>query len=442
MGYTTGYKIKLPTLALVSTLFALLLSFAYPYSIHHYSYGISDPNDTTYLFHAVQVYVINQTNLEFNFTNITNNTSINDIFNYTNASNFTSTYNGALNTYDSNLTENTGDEYSWRPIYLRYFTVGVNSSTRNAYVGNTISLSAILPSNILDISSNEFIQYKWIRADGSSCPGFQQQGFGDSSNTLNYTPSGNSSSCIFGVFVHVHLNGQGDNENGQSHSCNNWAGSDCNLFGYGESNSIRIQEKPQPLNATGISVSSNPIDFNQQITLKAAASGGVPSYSGKLFAAYNSTTPNAFAVANQLCSTSSNIISCTFTNTNSTRRSGSFFFKIMVTDSAGNSINTSISKAVKIESMSIFPNKITINSGANVLFTNDTGPGSDSYTNFTYVVSPSNGVIERGNNFTFNLPGNYSVMLTAQSKTQDSSPPANETVEANAIVTVLPALTF
>ena len=442
MVCSIGYKAKHTTPALALVLCTLLLAFTYPHSTPNNSYGISGQQNITDLFPGVQVYLLNQTYLELNFTNATNDTSVlNYISNYTNTSDLTHTNNLAPS------LENADNESLRAQFYrFRYFTIDVNTSTQNGYVGNTIKLSAIIPPNVLNISS--FIQYKWIVADGSSCPGFNQRGFGDSSNVLNYTPSGSSSNCIFGVFALAHLDGwhQGynwNNGNGQQTSWNCDDGNCYNLLiGYGESNAINIQNETKPLNVNGISVSSNPIDFNQQITLKTTVSGGMPAYNGMLFAAYNSTASNAFVLVNSSCLTSGSTISCKFANTNSTRRSGSFYFKIMVSDSSGNAINTSISNAVKIESLSIFPNKATINSGGSVVFTNKTGPGSDTYVNFTYIISPSNGFVENGNNFTFDEPGNYSVMLMAQGKTQDSSPPANETVEANAIITVVPSLTF
>jgi uncharacterized membrane protein YgcG len=442
MVCSIGYKAKHTTPALALVLCTLLLAFTYPHSTPNNSYGISGQQNITDLFPGVQVYLLNQTYLELNFTNATNDTSVlNYISNYTNTSDLTHTNNLAPS------LENADNESLRAQFYrFRYFTIDVNTSTQNGYVGNTIKLSAIIPPNVLNISS--FIQYKWIVADGSSCPGFNQRGFGDSSNVLNYTPSGSSSNCIFGVFALAHLDGwhQGynwNNGNGQQTSWNCDDGNCYNLLiGYGESNAINIQNETKPLNVNGISVSSNPIDFNQQITLKTTVSGGMPAYNGMLFAAYNSTASNAFVLVNSSCLTSGSTISCKFANTNSTRRSGSFYFKIMVSDSSGNAINTSISNAVKIESLSIFPNKATINSGGSVVFTNKTGPGSDTYVNFTYIISPSNGFVENGNNFTFDEPGNYSVMFMAQGKTQDSSPPANETVEANAIITVVPSLTF
>ena len=177
------------------------------------------------------------------------------------------------------------------------------------------------------------------------------------------------------------------------------------------------------------------------------------TYSGTLFVSYNNT--GNFVDAGQCYNFSygQHTIVCRYKNNANSpiglKSRGALFFKIRVNsaiDPLGSgtkniteqymqpymSYNTSVSKAVVVENLTLTPESTVVFVGQPVTFTNRTTKSNDVYTNYTYTVEPSANFTRVGNTFVFSRTGTYTVSLEA------STSNGKEHVKDSANMVVLP----
>ncbi len=155
------------------------------------------------------------------------------------------------------------------------------------------------------------------------------------------------------------------------------------------------------------------------------------TYSGTLFVSYNNT--GNFIDAGQCYNFSygQHTIVCRYKNNAKSpigfKTRGALFFKIRVNSTTvllgsdaknmtgryTRSYNTSASRAVVIENLTLTPESTVVFTGQPVTFTNRTTKSGDKYTNYTYTVKPDANFTRVGNTFVFSHAGEYTVTLEA-----------------------------
>ncbi len=172
------------------------------------------------------------------------------------------------------------------------------------------------------------------------------------------------------------------------------------------------------------------------------------TYSGTLFVSYNNT--GNFVDAGQCYNFSygQHTIVCRYKNNAKSpiglKSRGALFFKIRVNSTIvpldskdiasryTQSYNTSVSRAVVVENLTLTPESTVVFTGQPVTFTNRTTKSNDVYTKYTYTVTPNANFTRVGNTFVFSRTGTYTVSLEA------STSNGKEHVKDSANMVVLP----